>query len=366
MKTTETLPASSAPEQFVRRNGHHARSGHANADHRAERVLIVGTTPLTEKVVQELERPDRRSAVIVGVVPDADPGPGARYAILGPIDRLDKIVRETRPHRIIVDVAHGREVPVTALVESLGVDVIVEDAVDVYERLTGTVPLHALRPEHVIFSKSFAGGWAQAAFARALSLVGGIIGLIVFAPLFLLVAIAITRDDPAGPVFFVQPRLGRGGRPFNLLKFRTMRAGTRPSEWVCDNSHRITRVGRWLRRFRLDELPQLVNVLRGEMDLVGPRPHPVSNARLFIDGIPFYPLRLLVRPGITGWAQVEYGYANSLEEETEKMRYDLYYIKHRSVALDLRILVKTFTVVLTGHGVEGSQERDERPVREAA
>jgi lipopolysaccharide/colanic/teichoic acid biosynthesis glycosyltransferase len=115
---------------------------------------------------------------------------------------------------------------------------------------------------------------------------------------------------------------------------------------VRDNESRITRVGKWLRRFRLDEVPQLVNVLRGEMNFVGPRPHPVSNYPLFCDQIPLYVCRGSVRPGITGWAQVRYGYANGLDEETEKMRYDLYYIKHRSISFDARILVETVLVVL--------------------
>jgi exopolysaccharide biosynthesis polyprenyl glycosylphosphotransferase len=345
-----------------------ARNGHGRVRANAERVLVVGTTPLIGKLLAELARAARGKTAIVGVVvTDGDPGVAAGYPVLGTLDRLDRIVRDTAPDRIIVDVGRSRDVPVAALVQAIGADVLVEDAVDAYEALTGKVPLGALRPHHVIFSKWFAGGRVQAAFGRALSLGGAIVGLTVFAPFLALLAIAIKLDSP-GPVFFVQPRLGRGGRPFDLLKFRTMFVGARVSEWVGDNHHCITRVGRWLRRFRLDELPQLVNVLRGEMDLVGPRPHPVSNARLFIENIPFYPLRLLVRPGITGWAQVEYGYANSLEEETEKMYYDLYYIKHRSVALDLRILLATLKVVFTGHGVEASHERDEQeyPLREAA
>jgi len=121
-----------------------------------------------------------------------------------------------------------------------------------------------------------------------------------------------------------------------------------PSEWARDNDDRITRVGRWLRRFRLDELPQFVNILRGDMNLVGPRPHPVTNYELFLATVPYYALRATVRPGVTGWAQVRYGYANNLEEETEKMRYDLYYIKHRSFGLDLRILLDTAKIVLLG------------------
>jgi lipopolysaccharide/colanic/teichoic acid biosynthesis glycosyltransferase len=134
------------------------------------------------------------------------------------------------------------------------------------------------------------------------------------------------------------------------LKFRTMRRTSRSrSEWERDNLERITFIGRWLRRFRLDELPQFWNVLKGDMNLIGPRPHPVRNLRLFNESIPYYRLRLAVRPGITGWAQVRYGYANNLEEETEKMRYDLYYIKHQSVWLDVSIVFQTAKVMVRGH-----------------
>jgi lipopolysaccharide/colanic/teichoic acid biosynthesis glycosyltransferase len=122
--------------------------------------------------------------------------------------------------------------------------------------------------------------------------------------------------------------------------------GTAPSEWVSENADRITRVGRWLRRFRLDELPQLVNVVTGEMNLIGPRPHPVTNHQLFLRNIPYYGIRSMVLPGITGWAQVRYGYANNLEEETEKMRYDLYYIKHGCLRLDVRIVLETIALLL--------------------
>src|SRR5437867_832101 len=124
----------------------------------------------------------------------------------------------------------------------------------------------------------------------------------------------------------------------------------RPSEWVRDNVHRITTLGAWLRRFRLDELPQLINVIRGNMNLVGPRPHPTGNHAIFTERIAYYAIRSTVRPGVTGWAQVLYGYANSLDEETEKMRYDLYYIKNRSLWLDTRILMQTVLVIFSGEG----------------
>jgi lipopolysaccharide/colanic/teichoic acid biosynthesis glycosyltransferase len=182
------------------------------------------------------------------------------------------------------------------------------------------------------------------------SVVAALIGLILTAPLLALLALLVKLDS-RGPILFVQDRAGRGGRPFGLLKFRTMHPCDTPdSEWVRDNTHRITRLGAWLRRFRLDELPQLVNVLRGEMNLVGPRPHPVKNQQKFIEQIAYYGLRSTVHPGVTGWAQICYGYANNLEEETEKMRYDLFYIKNRSLWLDIRILFETVGIMAFGQG----------------
>jgi lipopolysaccharide/colanic/teichoic acid biosynthesis glycosyltransferase len=181
------------------------------------------------------------------------------------------------------------------------------------------------------------------------------VALVLLAPILAVIALAIKLDSP-GPVFFAQRRVGMHGRPFTLLKFRTMRdEHGRRSEWAGDNLDRVTRLGRWLRRFRLDELPQFINILRGEMNLVGPRPHPVSNLELFTlvarnlneltgEAINCYTLRLVVRPGLTGWAQVRYRYANNLDEEIEKLGYDLYYVKRMSPWLDLRVLFETLRV----------------------
>jgi lipopolysaccharide/colanic/teichoic acid biosynthesis glycosyltransferase len=185
---------------------------------------------------------------------------------------------------------------------------------------------------------------------RGLSVVVASIGLVITAPLMAIMAILIKLDS-SGPVFYIQSRSGLHGKPFSLVKFRTMNPvfpGREKSFWVSDNEERITRVGAWYRRLHLDELPQLLNILRGEMNLIGPRPHPTSNAALFRRQIPFYCQREVVRPGMTGWAQVRKGYANGLSEEIDKVRYDLYYIRNMSVRLDLRILAETVKDVLFG------------------
>jgi len=275
----------------------------------------------------------------------------------GPLDHLGKILDELRPHRTIVALAERRaRLPVRELLEARVRGCIVEDGVNVYERLTGKLAIETLTPSSLIFSGDFKKAAFDLAAGRLISLLVSVVGMIVLSPLLGLVAMLIKLDS-RGPVFFVQERVGMAAKRFNLIKFRTMDLVDAPqSEWVCDNTERITRVGKWLRKFRLDELPQFFNVIQGDMNLIGPRPHPVSNFELFIENIPYYSLRAVVRPGITGWAQVRYGYANNLDEETEKMRYDLYYIKHLSIRFDLRILFDTVKTVLFGsHSVEANR-----------
>jgi exopolysaccharide biosynthesis polyprenyl glycosylphosphotransferase len=316
-----------------------------------ERALIVGASPLTQQLIEEIEAQPHWRYTVVGVADDAT-GTGAlppQYPLMGPLSHLDKIIEEVRPDRVIVGLAERRgRLPVRQLLESRVRGTLVEDGVSVYERMTGKLAIESLTPSTLVFSSEFRKSRLDLAAGRLLSLLVSVAGLVVGAPVFAVIALAIKLDS-AGPVFFIQERVGLYGRRFRLFKFRTMLpASGQTSEWERDNHDRITRVGHWLRKFRLDELPQFINVVRGEMNLVGPRPHPVSNFDLFIANIPYYSLRCLVRPGVTGWAQVRYGYANGLDEEIEKMRYDLFYIKHLSFELDLRILFETLKLVLFG------------------
>ncbi|HEX6179514.1 MAG TPA: sugar transferase, partial [Thermoanaerobaculia bacterium] len=231
--------------------------------------------------------------------------------------------------------------PAAELLEFQANGIIVEDVADAYERVTGKLPIEVVTPGQLIASQRLRKSRALKLAQRLISCCAAAMILVAAAPFLLLIVVAI-KIDSGGPVFFRHRRLGKNGRPFDLIKFCTMvPAEKTTSEWVKDNRSRITRLGKWLRRLRLDELPQLVNVVRGDMNLVGPRPHPTSNLQLFSDSIPYYSLRDSILPGITGWAQVRYHYANSLEEETEKMRYDLYYIKHMSLWLDATILFRT-------------------------
>jgi exopolysaccharide biosynthesis polyprenyl glycosylphosphotransferase len=325
-------------------------------------ILILGNGPMTSKLIEEIDSCDQQCCV-VGIIDTEAPDTGETGGVpwLGTFDRLAEIVEQVRPSRIIVSLADRRgHLPLQPLLESRSRGVEVEDALDYYERLTGKMAIEALTPGTLILSKGFRHDGPGQVITRIMSTVVSAIGLLVLAPLLAAIALAI-KIDSRGPVFFVQPRAGRDGTPFKLLKFRTMHPSEeRKSEWVQDNEGRITAVGKWLRRFRLDEVPQLVNVLRGEMNLIGPRPHPVTNQQIFMDNIAYYGLRSTVFPGVTGWAQIRYGYANNLEQETEKMRYDLYYIKNHTLWLDIKILFATILIILTGHGAAEVRRRTRR------
>jgi exopolysaccharide biosynthesis polyprenyl glycosylphosphotransferase len=335
----------------------------------ARPIVILGTGPMTSKLIEEVDC-SNDGCHVAGLVDYERPASGPLRSIpwLGSVDRLSEIVERVRPSRIVVSLADRRgRLPLEPLLQSRIKGVVVEDALEFYEHLTGKIAIEELTPGSLILSKGFRHEELGETVARVISVSVALIGLIVCAPVLLLVALAIKLDS-RGPVFFVQDRAGWNGKTIHLLKFRTMHpAGTAPpaSEWVQDNVGRITRVGKWLRRFRLDEVPQMVNVLRGEMNLIGPRPHPTVNQRIFLDNIAYYGLRSTVRPGVTGWAQVRYGYANNLEQETEKMRYDLYYIKNHTLWLDIRIMFATIFIMATGHGAAEvrRQVRREEAVR---
>ena len=326
----------------------------------ARRVLILGSGPLATALIEEIESADTRRYIVAGTVDDQVPKPGSpdHQRWLGPLDSLVDIIARVHPAFIVVALADRRDrLPLQTLLDARVGGIAVEDALDFSERLMGKLAIEAIRPSTLILAKGFRNHGIADFFARVVSVIGAIVGLLICAPLLIAIGVAVTLDS-RGPMFFIQHRAGRNGRPFGLIKFRTMHPCDEPrSEWVSDNIDRITRVGHYLRRFRLDELPQLQNVLRGDMNLVGPRPHPVTNQAVFMEKIAYYGLRSTVRPGVTGWAQIRYGYANNLAEETEKMRYDLYYIKNRSLWLDLRIMLETSIIVVFGASASEARRR---------
>lgn len=351
------------------------RSGVSAAWPPRPRILIIGKTPLAERVVRELHsRP--ALGVVVGVIDDQiSTTPDSDESVrVGALAHLDRVIDKLSPNHIVVALTERRNrTPLlqALLTSAFARGITIENGADCYERLTGKLALESWTPMSVIFSGKLRPSPVHQVVARAVSLSVAAVALVALLPLFLIIALAIKLDS-RGPVLFVQERVGALGRPFKLLKFRSMRDGhARRSEWEQDNRDQVTRVGRWLRAFRLDELPQLLNIIRGEMNLVGPRPHPTSNLELLTlvarnlneltgAAISCYALRTSVLPGITGWAQVRYRYANNLEEEIEKLRYDLYYIKHMSAWLDLLILFETVKVIC-GYNQNVSRTADAVP-----
>jgi len=315
----------------------------------SERVLIMGGGRLAADLAgQILTRPDLAMRVSGVLTADGDAVASARR-LGGYGDVADVVLRE-RPDRIIVAMPDRRgNLPVSALLACRFRGVRVEEGTEAYERFTRRLAVESLTPSALIFGDGFRVSRAQLALKRAMSVVIASVALLVTAPLIALIALAIKLES-RGPVFFIQERIGLGGRPFRLIKFRTMRQAERGADgiWQRDNASRVTRFGAVLRRYRLDELPQCVNILKGDMSLVGPRPEMVSNVATFSAVIPFYNLRHEVRPGLTGWAQVRAGYSMSTEEVTRKLCYDLYYIKHLSLRFDLWILFDTVKFVLSG------------------
>jgi exopolysaccharide biosynthesis polyprenyl glycosylphosphotransferase len=319
------------------------------------RVLILGSGPLARKIAEEIHAAPAPYAV-VGMVDDGGAteglaaSAGIRPSLVRPFAEVETIIEELGPDRLVVALGERRgRLPVWGLLSSCASGLRVEDGVEFYERLTRKLAIESVSPSFLIFHRVLQKSAWQLAAHRALSVFVAVVGLLVMAPVMAVVALLVKLDSP-GPVFFIQERVGLRGRIFRLIKFRTME-GPPPeghSVWRRDDQPRITRLGRRLRNLHLDELPQFVNVLRGDMDVVGPRPEMACNVQTMTEQIPYYGLRHTVRPGVTGWAQIKQGYSVSQAEVTEKMRYDLYYVKHMSVWLDLRIVLATARIVLLG------------------
>jgi sugar transferase (PEP-CTERM system associated) len=228
----------------------------------------------------------------------------------------------------------------------------VQDGVEVYEAITGKVPIESVRSGWLLFSPGCHASRFHLIYKRVASVLVSIVGLLLSLPLLPFIILVIKLTSP-GPVFYRQRRVGRDDVVFYCYKFRTMRADAEADSgptWAGDDDPRITSVGRFLRQSRMDEIPQLWNVLRGDMSLVGPRPERPEFVQTLRKEIPYYHLRHAVRPGITGWAQVRYKYGSSLEDAKEKLRYDLFYIKNMSAGLDLLIFFTTMKIILLGRG----------------
>jgi sugar transferase (PEP-CTERM system associated) len=328
----------------------------AYASQLEERVLIVGGGPTARMVARQIQAQHDFGYRVVGFIHDQDGGQGVlNPGTLGAAEDIPLIVRNYDVDRIVVGLTDRRgRLPISELLEAKLSGVHVEDATTMYERLTGKILVDDLKPSWLIFSDGFVISRWTRFVKRLIDVVLATIGVIGSAPLALATAVAVKLDSE-GPVLYGQERVGEGGRTFTVWKFRSMRTdaerGGRPV-WATDQDDRITRVGRFIRKTRLDELPQFWNVLRGDMSFVGPRPERPFFVEQLAKEIPFYQQRHAVKPGLTGWAQVKYQYGSSVEDAMEKLRYDLYYIKHLSVSLDVSIVFDTVKVILFGKGAK--------------
>lgn len=322
--------------------------------HLNQRALIVGDGPLAAAIAEEVvHRPELGIDFVGYVAEPVDHGGPDVLAHLGGTQAVARVVEERRVQRIVIALADRRgTLPVAELLalKKQGVEVL--DGLDFYERVAGRVPLENLRLSWLLFSPGFLVSPGMSFLKRAISFLLALPLLLATLPLLAVIAVLV-RLDSRGPAIFRQQRVGRNGTTFTLYKFRTMlhnadRGGEHAP--ALSDDQRFTRLGKWLRRSRLDELPQLVNILRGDMDLVGPRPFVPNQEQECVEKIPFYSHRWAVRPGATGWAQVNRGYCVSLEDNSEKLSYDLYYIKNMSIGLDLLILFKTLKILLLGRG----------------
>ena len=321
-----------------------------------ERVLVVGTGESARKVARQILDQHDFAYRVIGFIDDDASRIGERIVnpgIIGTPADIERLIAEHQIDRIVVGLSDRRgKLPVAELLRAKMAGIRVEDATTTYERVTGKILIDDLRPSWLIFSDGFRVSRVARLMKRTIDLTLALALAVAALPLMLLAALLVLIDD-GRPVLYCQERVGENGRTFVLSKFRSMRKdaerGGTPV-WATDGDHRITRVGGFLRKTRLDELPQLWNVVRGDMSFVGPRPErPFFVAQLSQD-IPFYQQRHAVKPGLTGWAQVKYRYGSSLEDAMEKLRYDLYYIKHLSVFFDLTIVFDTVKVVLFRKG----------------
>jgi len=316
-----------------------------------ERIYILGNGERARNITQTLRlRRDAGMEIVSGDVTGEYPSE---------LDRFTADLRSFRKpklniDRVIVAMENRRgSMPVRELLELRLNGVIVEDATTLMERFLGKLPLEGLNPSTLIFTHGFNVKASQQIFRRLISMLVSFIGLVICLPFIPFIILAVRLSSP-GPIFFKQTRVGLRGRHFSVIKFRTMRqdAEAKGAVWATKNDPRVTGLGRFMRKTRLDEIPQLWNVLRGEMGFVGPRPERPEFVQWLTSEIPFYELRHMIRPGITGWAQVRYQYGATLEETKQKLEYDLYYVKHLSVGLDLLIMFETIKTIILRRGAQ--------------
>ena len=325
-----------------------------------ERLLLVGTSPAAVALAKELH--EHRIELGVEIVGFVDPDPARIGApilnpgVIGAVADIPAIVRDRRVDRVVVSLVDARgKLHMDQLLQmKLDNGVTFDHLPTMYEEYIGKIALENLRPSWLIFSEGFKKTRILLAAKRALDILSAFVGLVLLAPVLVAVG-ALVRLTSKGPALYHQQRVGQGGRVYTVHKFRSMRQDAEAETgavWAQAKDTRLTPIGGFLRRTRLDEVPQLWNVLVGDMSMVGPRPERPEFVCKLTEEIPFYGLRHSVRPGVTGWAQVRYTYGASVEDSMEKLQYDLFYIKHMTIAFDLFVLFSTVKTVILRRGAQ--------------
>jgi sugar transferase (PEP-CTERM system associated) len=321
----------------------------------ARNVLIVGTGKVAGMLADEIRERRNLGFRFAGFAGPSPPGNddagGPNY--LGEYGKIEEIVRQHNVHEIVVAIADRRGLyPVKEMLELRVTGKRIIEWPSFFEKLSGRIPVDSLAPSFFIFSEGFRKSAVILWVRRVISFLVAVVGLIFLAPVFLVVSLFIAVDSP-GRIFYLQERVGFNGKRIQLIKFRSMIENAEAESgprWATEMDPRITRVGRILRKFRIDEIPQFLNVLKGDLDIVGPRPERPVFVRKLEESIPYYALRHSVRPGVTGWAQIMFTYCGTIEESREKLQYDLFYVKNMSIKLDLMILVRTIKILILGRG----------------
>jgi len=320
-----------------------------------ERLLLVGDSPLLDLIAVHIDAHPEQALQISGYLDDRTAAGTTRGAakVLGGLSQLRSVVLATEPNRIVIGLSERRNrVPVSELLELRFSGHPIEEVATTFERVCGRVSVKDLRPSQLIYSGELGPRRKNLFYQSIFNLLGAAAAVLVSFPIMLLAALAVRLTSP-GPVLYRQVRVGMDGALFTLYKFRSMRADAEAATgavWASKDDPRVTPVGRFMRKTRIDELPQFLNVLRGEMSIVGPRPERPEFVKVLSEKIPYYPQRHCVRPGITGWAQINYKYGDTLEDTITKLEYDLYYIKNMAFSLDTYIIFHTAKAMLLSRG----------------
>lgn len=321
------------------------------------RIMFLGSGPLAKECSELAQKNSNYHRYnIAGFIPSAGEElcvPSEDLLKVRDGDSLVSLVRQYNVSEIVVSVQNRRGgFPIKELLDCKLQGIRVTDAATFFERETCQIRVDSLQPSWLVFGGGFDQSFVRTFMKRSFDLVCSLMILVMALPLMLLAALLVKLED-GGPMFYSQERVGKDGKTFRVHKFRSMRADAEKSgkpQWAAKNDPRVTRFGNFMRKTRIDELPQILNVFKGEMSFVGPRPERPYFVEQLIEVVPYYNVRHSVKPGITGWAQVRYGYGSSAEDALQKLQFDLYYVKNNSLFLDVLILINTLKVVLLRRG----------------